>query len=149
MQYLIWKVSLMVRTCLVVKRMAVLLHSKKLIWKVPILLHTEQFVRIFFRLSVSFWLQLDDNETFPKWYYACLLGLEIDERPNYFEICQYYNKGRKIWQGPCLFLIVVFAHWHNCSLLSGGFTKRPIVWFLILLPLSHWFSSKILKSSWY
>ena len=36
MQYLIWKVLLMVKTYLVV-----LLHSKKLIWKVLILIHTE------------------------------------------------------------------------------------------------------------
>ena len=41
MQYLIQKVSLMVKTWLVDKRVAVLLHNQKLIWKVPILLYTE------------------------------------------------------------------------------------------------------------
>ena len=44
MQYLIWKVLLIVKTYLVGKSVAVLLHNQKLVWKVPILLHTEQIV---------------------------------------------------------------------------------------------------------
>ena len=42
MQCLIWNVSLLVKTYLVGKSVAVLLHDQKLIWKVPILLYTEQ-----------------------------------------------------------------------------------------------------------
>ena len=48
------KGSSIVQTYLVGKSMAVLLYIEKLISKVPILLHTEQFARIFFRLSVPF-----------------------------------------------------------------------------------------------
>ena len=42
MQYLNWKVTLMVKTYLVDKSVAVHLFNKKLIRKVPILLHTGQ-----------------------------------------------------------------------------------------------------------
>ena len=42
MQYLIWKVSLMVKAYLVDKSVTVLLDNQNLIWEVPILLHTKQ-----------------------------------------------------------------------------------------------------------
>ena len=69
-QYLILKVSLMVKTYLVGKSVAVLLHNLKLIWKVPILLHTEQIVPILFCRTVHLailkliwliWLSIIDN----------------------------------------------------------------------------------------
>ena len=41
-QYLIWKVSLIVKTYPVGKSVAVFLHYQKLIWILPILLHTGQ-----------------------------------------------------------------------------------------------------------
>ena len=41
----IWNVSLIVKICLVSKSIAVLLHSKIFMWKVPILLHTEPIVQ--------------------------------------------------------------------------------------------------------
>ena len=44
MQYLIWKILLMVKTYLVGKSMAILLYSKNLVWNVLILLHTEPIV---------------------------------------------------------------------------------------------------------
>ena len=53
MKYLISKVSLIVKTYLVGKSEAVLLHNLKLIWKVPILLHTEQIVCRLLRRTVS------------------------------------------------------------------------------------------------
>ena len=53
MQYLIWKLSLVVRNLRVGKGVAALLHSTIQSWRVPILLHTESKERFWGSTAVS------------------------------------------------------------------------------------------------
>ena len=61
MQYLIIKVSIREKTYLVGKRVAVLLHRKKLIWKHRVLYHTEQNGQILNGLSVPVFMDFSRN----------------------------------------------------------------------------------------
>ena len=53
MQYLIWKILLIVKTYLEGKRKAVVLHRKDLIWKLPVLLHMEPRLYLIMACSVD------------------------------------------------------------------------------------------------